>query len=47
VPVVARIPFSEAVVHSVVNGKPITETGDNAASIEIKRMWAKILELIS
>jgi len=47
VPVVARIPFSEAVVHSVVSGKPITETGDNTVAIEIKRMRAKILELIS
>lgn len=47
VPVVARFPFSEAVVHSVVNGKPITEADNDAVSIEIKRMWAKISEIIS
>ncbi|HNS05851.1 MAG: ATP-binding protein [Candidatus Saccharicenans sp.] len=47
VPVVAKIPFSEAVVHSVVSGKPVTEAEDDVISGEIKRMWAKISEIIS
>lgn len=47
VPVVARIPFSEAVVRAVVNGKPITEAEDHLVSEEIKKMWSRVLEIIS
>lgn len=46
VSVVARIPFSEAIVRTVVNGKPVTEAEDQSIAEELKKMWSRILEII-
>jgi len=45
IPVVARIPFSEAVIKAVVNGKPMTEVKEAAISEEMKKMWTRIDEI--
>ncbi len=45
VPVVGKIPFEEAVVHSLVEGVPITEFSANSVSDEIQRMWPRLIDL--
>jgi len=45
IPVVARIPFSEAVIKAVVNGKPMTEVKEAGISEEMKKMWTRIDEI--
>jgi MinD superfamily P-loop ATPase len=47
VPLVARIPFEEAVTQSLVQGIPVTEFSKNSVSEEIKKMWPRLISLIA
>lgn len=47
VPVVARIPFSEAVVDSVIKGLPVTQAEDQTVAAEIRKAWQHIVNLIA
>ncbi len=46
IPLVGKIPFGEEVTKSMVQGLPLTEYSENAASEEIKNMWKKISKVL-
>ncbi len=47
VPLVGKIPFSESVIQSLVQGIPATEFSENSATEEIKRMWQTLSSLLT
>lgn len=42
IPIMGKIPYEQALVKSMVKGKPVVEYADCKASHEIKNMWNKI-----
>ncbi len=47
VPVVGKIPFDESVTKSMVQGIPLIEFSENSVSGEIKKVWQRLLKLLS
>jgi MinD superfamily P-loop ATPase len=47
VPVVGKIPYDEVVTKSLVQGIPLIEFSRNSISDEIKKMWQRLIELLS
>lgn len=47
VEVVGRIPFDPDVNHAIIQGLPVVETSDGAASREIKTLWGAIAARVS
>lgn len=45
IPVVGKIPFDTAVPESVVRGVPYLEVASNSSANDIRKMWARLLEL--
>ncbi|MGB7297391.1 MAG: ATP-binding protein [Candidatus Aminicenantales bacterium] len=45
IPVVGKIPFDTAVPESVVCGVPYLEYASNSTADDVRRMWARLLEL--
>ncbi len=47
IPLVGKIPFDEDVIRSMVNLVPLPEYSNNAASIEIKKIWKKTNKIMT
>lgn len=47
VPVVGKIPYDEMVTKSLVQGIPLVEFSENSVSDEIKKLWQRLLRLLS
>ncbi len=47
VPVVAKIPYHEMVTKSLVQGIPLIEFSENSVSDEIRKLWQRLLKLLS